>query len=83
MSTSSPSLLIIDTTPPDQTISTYFTQFGFKIIHYHELSQLAQCEEHPIALLINWRVLEDTPTHLKTAHILGAKSHNFTLKLQK
>lgn len=59
-------LFIIDNTPQDQRVSNYFTQFGFKIIHYADLAQLDQSTEKPVALLINWQLLQNSPMSLKT-----------------
>ena len=63
---SSQCLFIIDNTPQEQQINNYFTQFGFTIIHYHNLKQLEQSKEKPAALLINWQVLQHPLINLKT-----------------
>lgn len=59
-------LFIIDNKPQDLQISNYFIQFGFTLIHYHDLKQIDQSNEKPAALLINWQVLQDTSINLKT-----------------
>lgn len=59
-------LFIIDNTPQDQEVTHYFTQFGFTIIHYHDLTQLEQTKANPTALLINWKILQHTSMNLKT-----------------
>ena len=63
---SSQCLFIIDNTPQDQRISNYFTQFGFKIIHYPNLTQVDQSTEKPAALLINWQLLQNSAMNLET-----------------
>lgn len=62
---SSQCLFIIDNNHQDQQVTNYFTQFGFTIIHYNDLTQLEQSKENPTAILINWKVLPHTSMNLK------------------
>jgi two-component system OmpR family response regulator len=59
-------LYIIDRNFQDQNLSNYFTQFGYRIIHFHDFKQIDRYQEKPSAMLINWQVLQNTNTDLQT-----------------
>ncbi|WED42521.1 winged helix-turn-helix domain-containing protein [Legionella cardiaca] len=55
-------LLIIDDAPLDEKLSEYFAKFDYDIVQYPDLTQLNKEVEAPTALLINWSIIQASPT---------------------
>ena len=67
MPTSSQELLIIDSAPPDEKLTQYFTQFSFNVLYFNSLDQFQRIKiNSPTALLIHWKMIQDNNINLKT-----------------